>query len=274
MCLPAFNWLHATVRSNLSANALIPQIRRAIQRVNPSQPILDIATMDSIARSSIRLQRATSFLTLFFAGVALLLAALGVYGVVAYSVRQRTVEFGTRMALGAVSRDLFRLVLGGGLRMAVGGLVLGALAVIAITVILMKSSVIHSVGSSPYIYSTLVIAAIAVVASVYPAWRATQLSPMVAIRNEPEIMWLRTRDQMRRVATEISSLLSGGADQIDISEQQLLTGFVEATRRAESSENALFSALEALCGTLGARTGMLLEGTGDGKFFNHSGLSG
>ncbi|MDQ2842635.1 MAG: ADOP family duplicated permease [Acidobacteriota bacterium] len=243
-------WMSVVLRSNLPERSLVPAIRQAIRRLNPIQPIFSARSMHEIAQDSLTLQRATSLLTAFFAGAALLLAALGVYGVVAYSVRQRTVEFGTRMALGAVSRDLLRLVLGNGLKMAISGLLLGGLAVYATTAILLKSSVLHSVEPLPFVYSTAAIAALALLASVYPAWRATQLTPMVAIRNEPETMWLR------RVASAWRTREERGPE---VSEGALLSGFVDATRRAESSGNALEAALASLCETIGAESALLLE---------------
>jgi predicted permease len=257
---PLFNFMRGVVRSQLPDKTLVPEIRQAIRQVNTSQPIFDIRTMNDIAKDSLTLQRATSLLTTFFAGTALLLAALGVYGVVAYSVRQRTVEFGTRMALGAVGQDLLRLVVGGGLKMAIGGLVLGGLAVWGTTVALMKTSVLQSIEPLPFLYSSAAIAALAMLASLYPAWRATQLSPMVAIRNEPETMWLR------RVRSEISSLLSRDHPAPEISEGALLSGFVDATRHAETFESALENAVATLCGTLAAKSAILLERLSDGKF--------
>ncbi len=254
--LAPMDWMSMVVRSNLPKMALVPVVRAAIHRINPTQPIYDIRTVNEIAQDSLTLERATSLLTAFFACAALLLTALGVYGVVAYSVRQRTVEFGTRMALGAVSRDLLKLVLGNGLKMAMGGLLLGGLAVYATTALLLKSAVLHSVEPLPFVYSTAAIAALALLASVYPAWRATQLTPMVAIRNEPETMWLRTREQLQRVTLAFRPREDAGPE---ISESTLLAGFVDATRRAETSGNALESALASLCETLGAQSAVLLE---------------
>ena len=260
----SMSWMSVVLRSNLPERSLVPAIRQAIHRLNPDQPIFNVRTMDQIATGSLTLERATSLLTGFFAAAALLLAALGVYGVVAYSVRQRTVEFGTRMALGAVSRDLLKLVLGNGLKMAVGGLLLGGLAVYATTALLLKSAVLHSVEPLPFVYSTAAVAALALLASLYPAWRATQLTPMVAIRNEPETMWLRTREQIQRVASAFRAREDAGPE---ISEGALLSGFVDATRRAETAGNALESALASLCETLGAQSALLLENISDSQLF-------
>lgn len=254
-----FTWASGVVRSRLSESALLPEIRRAIHQVNPNQPIYDVRTMEQIAQDSLTLERSTSMLTLFFAGAALLLAALGVYGVMAYMVRQRTVEFGTRMALGAVSHDLLRLVIGDGLKIAGGGLLLGALVVVATTILLVKGSVIHGVEPLSFVSSALIIAAVTMLASFYPAWRASQLSPMVAIRNEPETMWLRTREQIRRLAGGVSHLLSREEPGVEISESSLLGSFVEATRSAQDFDGALSSALAAICETLGAQSAILLQ---------------
>ena len=116
--IAAANPMMFVVRSPLSAERLVPEIRRAIRRVDPALPIHDIATMNGVIQESLALERVGSFMTTCFALAALLLATLGVYGVVSFSGRQRTVEIGTRMALGAARRDVLALVVGGGLKMA------------------------------------------------------------------------------------------------------------------------------------------------------------
>ena len=135
------------------------------------------------------LERAASFLTAFFAAAALLLAMLGVYGVVAYFVRQRTVEIGTRMALGATSRSVLALIVGGGLKMAALGVVVGVLVGLGAALYLVRVFGIGNVGPVPFLSATAIVGAVALAASAAPAWRASLLSPMVAIRDQPESVW-------------------------------------------------------------------------------------
>jgi predicted permease len=164
---------HFVVRSRLPASTVAPEIRRSIQRVAPSQPIYDAQTMPEIVLGSVINERLQSWVTLFFASAALLMAALGVYGVVSYAVRHRTVEIGTRMALGAVGRDVLGLVLGDGLRMAAYGIAAGAVVVVA-AVFLLKSQIlgIRLDDPRPFLYSTGIVAGIAALACFFPGWRA------------------------------------------------------------------------------------------------------
>src|SRR2546428_12702200 len=117
--------MQLVVRSRLPAGGLVPEVRRAVRSVEPTRPSHDARTMNDIVRESMALERVGSLMTTFFALAALLMATLGVYGLVSYGVRQRTVEIGTRMALGAVSRDVLSLVIGGGVQMAAAGVVGG-----------------------------------------------------------------------------------------------------------------------------------------------------
>ena len=122
-------------------------------------------------------------MTAFFAGAALLMAMLGVYGVVSYSVRQRTVEIGTRMALGATSRDVLSLIVGGGLKMAAYGVVAGGIAAIGGAFYLGRVFKIGELGPAPFLYSTAIVAAVAFTASFLPAWRA---AAVVADGGDPQ----------------------------------------------------------------------------------------
>jgi predicted permease len=172
------------VRSNLDSARLVPAIRRAIQSADPSQPIYNIHTMRQIEGESLTFQRIDSIVVGFFACAALLMTSLGVYGVTSYSVRQRTVELGTRMALGATGPDLLRLILGSGLRMAGWGVAFGAIAVTFATWLVVRFFHLHDIGALPYAWSVAIVGLVAIFASLFPAWRATLLSPMVAIRDD------------------------------------------------------------------------------------------
>ncbi|MGH9161874.1 MAG: FtsX-like permease family protein, partial [Vicinamibacteraceae bacterium] len=185
------------VRSPLPPERLVPAIQHAIQRIDPTQPIHGVATMNEIIQGSLSRERAGSFMMVFFALAALLMAVLGVYGVVAYSVRQRRVEIGTRMALGAVARDILLLVVGGGVKMAAYGVVIGAVAVVGAMWLLLRVFDVQDLGWPPFVFSGVVVAALAMMASLFPAWRAALLSPMVAIRDEPESIWESARQRIR-----------------------------------------------------------------------------
>jgi predicted permease len=187
------NPMRFVLRSPLPVGTLVPQVRRAIQSVNAGQPIHDVRTMEEIVRASVTLKRVASYVVTFFALAALLMAALGAYGVVSYSVRQRTVEIGIRMALGATSRDVLRLVVGAGLRMAAYGVAIGVVASMASAWLLVRQFGIQNPGSLPFVLSAAIVAGVAMISSFFPALRAALLSPMVAIRDEAGSSWQSAR---------------------------------------------------------------------------------
>ena len=162
----------------------MPEIRRAVRGVDPEQPVYDVATMREVIGRTMVLERAASFLTGFFAAAALLMAVLGVYGVVAYSVRQRTVELGVRMALGATWRSVVSLIVTGGLKLAAWGVFAGSAAAIAAAPYLGRMFEMGGMDLAPLLYSAALVAAVSCAASFIPAWRATLLSPLVAIRHQ------------------------------------------------------------------------------------------
>ena len=250
------NPMHFVVRSRLPASTLMPEIRRALRSVAPSQPIYEVQTMREIVLGSVINERLQSLLTAFFALAALLMAALGVYGVVSYAVRHRTVEIGTRMALGAVGRDVLGLVLGDGLRMAAYGIAAGAVAVIA-AVFLLKSEVfgIRIDGPLPFLFSTGIVAGITALACFFPGWRATLVAPMAAIRDDPGSVWRSARGLAKRV----SGLIAGSGDEAAVSEGALMAEFVDSSRHAESFRQAIQRALEALREAIGCQSAVLLE---------------
>ena len=175
--------MNFAVRSGRPVSALLPEIRHAIQSVDRELPIHQVASMRDIIQRSMTLERAASLLTAFFALAALLLATLGVYGVVSYFVRHRRVEIGTRMALGSTSRGVLSLIVSGGLKMAALGVVVGGLLGAGAVLFLVRVFVIANIGASPFVAATAIVGAVAVAASAIPAWRASLLSPMVAIRD-------------------------------------------------------------------------------------------
>jgi ABC-type antimicrobial peptide transport system permease subunit len=184
--LPSVETMNFVVRSARPAAALLPEIRRAVRAVDPELPIHEVASMRDIIQRSMTLERAASVLTGFFALAALLLAMLGIYGVVAYFVRHRRVEIGTRMALGATSRNVLSLIVSGALRMAALGVLVGGLLGLGAALYLMRVFGIVNVGPGPFVSATAIIGAVALAASAIPAWRASLVSPMVAIRDQRE----------------------------------------------------------------------------------------
>ncbi|MEO7146142.1 MAG: SpoIIE family protein phosphatase, partial [Bryobacteraceae bacterium] len=248
------NPMHFAVRSSLPAATLAPAIRRAVAQVDPSQPIYAIRSLREILSNSLFFQRIESVVVTVFALAALLLAALGIYGLTSYSVRQRTTELGTRMALGATGGDVLRLIVGNGLRLSVYGLVVGALTVAGATALVMRYLNVRQFDAAPYLFSTAAIVFLAALASFVPGWRASLLSPMVAIRNETDSIWTVARQTLERVREHVAAEKPRAS-----LDSTLLTGFIEASRRAGSFGEALAASLAHLRTKLSAESALLLE---------------
>jgi ABC-type antimicrobial peptide transport system permease subunit len=160
-------------------------MRKVVRGVDIDQPVFQVGTMEAArvtSQGSLRL--ATSLLS-SFAAVALLLAAIGIYGVIAYSVGQRTREFGIRISLGARRLDVLRLVVRQGLLLAAAGIAVGLAGAFALTRLL--SSLLYGVNATdPLTFAAVtgLLAAVAVAASFLPAWRATRVDPVIALRCE------------------------------------------------------------------------------------------
>ncbi len=250
------NPMYVVVRSSLPSDRILPDVRRAVQNVDRTLAIHDERLMTDIVQDSLQLERVSSLVMTFFGLGALLMATLGIYGVVSYGVRQRTVELGTRMALGAVGRDLMRMVVGGGLRMTVTGMAVGGLALVGGVTVLARALAIRDVTWVPFALSIGVVAFISVAASCVPAWRASLLSPMVAIRDESS-SWQSMRRRFRRAMEDVrGAVILGASAQMP---PTLLTEFVAAARAADSFDEALRSALATLCERIGVESGVLLE---------------
>jgi len=173
------------VRAQADPLALAAAVREAIRSIDPEQTVSNVRTMEAVMSEAVARRRFSTLLLGAFAGVAVLLAALGTYGVIAHSVARRTQEIGIRMALGARPIDVLRMVLGQGTRLAILGAVLGVVCALALTR-LMGSLLFGVSPTDPmtFFLTALVLPAIAVLASFVPARRATRVDPMIALRCE------------------------------------------------------------------------------------------
>ncbi len=176
------------VRTPLDTATVMPAIKAAVYGAASDQTVYDIRTMQQIASDSMSSQRFPMMLLGAFAGLALLLASIGIYGVISYSVAQRVHEIGIRMALGAEKRNIFRLVIGQGVRLALAGLAMGAAAALVVIRLLWSfSHLLYGVGASDpitFITVSVVLTGVAALACYIPARQATRVDPMVALRHE------------------------------------------------------------------------------------------
>jgi putative ABC transport system permease protein len=173
------------VRAEGDPLALVPAMRNTVWAIDPSQPIANISAMEKLVRDVLAQPRFNMVLMGLFGAVALLLSAIGIYGLLSYSVAQRTHEIGIRMALGARASDVLRLVMGQGLKLVIMGLLVGLFGAFAATRVL--SGLLFGVSQTdPLIFSfvSVVLAAVALLACAVPARRATKVDPMVALRRE------------------------------------------------------------------------------------------
>jgi putative ABC transport system permease protein len=164
---------------------LVAAVRTKIAEIDPNLPVTSVASMESIVATSVAQPRVLSQFVGVFAGFALLLAAIGIYGVMAYSVAARTQEMGIRMSMGAGPRDIFKLVVGQGMRLALIGVAIGIVASLGLTRLI--SALLFGVSATdPVAFSLAAIALVttALVACYLPARRATRVDPMVVLRFE------------------------------------------------------------------------------------------
>jgi predicted permease len=171
------------IKTGLDPLTLVSQVRAAVQTIDPEQPIAEVRTMDQWVMRSLEVRRTPMLLLTIFGAVALVLSAIGIYGVIAFGVTQRTREFGIRQALGADRQAILSLVLGQGVGTTAIGVVLGLLGAIAATNLL--ESQLFGVGTRDatiYAVVTAVLFAVALLACYIPARRATRVDPMVALR--------------------------------------------------------------------------------------------
>ncbi len=173
------------IRTTTDPLAASSDVRRAVWSVDPNQPLGEFATLSQVVSSDVATPRFFTTLLMVFAGVALALAGLGIYGVVSYAVGRRTSEMGLRMALGARSGNLLRLVLSQSMALSLGGLVLGIMGALALSGFL--SSQLYGVATTDpatYVAVSAVLVTVAFVAGYLPALRATRVDPVQALRSE------------------------------------------------------------------------------------------
>ena len=173
------------VRGSSDPASLTSSIRHEVQAVDPTQPIYSIESMESVIAASVSDRRLNMMLLGIFAAVALVLAAVGIYGVLSYSVSQRTHEIGIRMAVGAQPKDILKLVVGQAMMMALIGVAIGLVAAFALTRLM--ASLLYGVSATdPLIFALISVAltSVALAASLVPARRAIKVDPMIALRYE------------------------------------------------------------------------------------------
>jgi putative ABC transport system permease protein len=174
---------YLTVRTSNDPLKMADTMRRKVMAIDPDQPVSDIRTIDEVFEAALGQRRLTMLMLGIFAAVALLLALLGLYGAIAYSVTQRTQEVGIRRALGADQIAILRLVLAQALGCTLAGVVIGVAGALAFTRA-MKSLLFEVGATDPATFTgvILVFVIVAVVASLIPAWRALRIDPMTALR--------------------------------------------------------------------------------------------
>jgi putative ABC transport system permease protein len=173
------------IRTRQSPLATIPEIRNALAQVDPDLPLAELKTMEQVLSDSVTDWRFRTILLALFGGVAVFIAAIGVYGVISYSVAQRTHEIGIRIALGGRREDVLKLVVGQGFKLTLIGVGVGIAGALALTRFL--SSLLYGVTPTDtltFIIVSLVLTWVAILASYIPARRATKVDPMVALRYE------------------------------------------------------------------------------------------
>jgi putative ABC transport system permease protein len=176
-----------TVVAHTTGNpeSYVNAVRQAVRSVDPDQPISAVHTMDDLLEQSVGQRRLSMLLLSLFSGIALLLASVGIYGVMSYSVAQRAREIGVRIALGAERGDVLRMVLRQGMRLALAGVGVGLLTAFALTrVIASQLYDVRPTDPVTFVVVAVLLTGVALVANLVPALRATRVDPAVVLREE------------------------------------------------------------------------------------------
>jgi len=173
------------IRTTGRPEAVAAAVRREVLALDRDQPVYSIRTLPAVMSEAVATPRFRTSLLGVFAALALVLAVVGIYGVMSYAVTQRTHEFGIRMALGAQTRDVLKLVVGYGMALALAGVLIGLVSSFALTRV-MSGLLFGVTPTDPVTFAciSLLLAAVALLACLVPARRATKVDPLVALRYE------------------------------------------------------------------------------------------
>ena len=181
----SYQFMTFIIRSAIDPLQLVASVQREIREIDPDQPVADIRTLEQVVAKSIARPRFDMMLLGIFAAVALVLASVGLYGVMNYSATQRTQEIGIRMALGAKPADILRLVVGHGMKLTVAGIALGVIASLALTRVM--TNLLFGVTATDlptFLGVSALLTVVALLANYIPARRATRVNPVTALRYE------------------------------------------------------------------------------------------
>ena len=173
------------VRTNSDPTNSVSAVTKAIHEVGPDLPVVDVLSMNDVIAQSVSPQRFNMLLLASFAGLALILAAVGIYSVLSYAVRRRVREIGIRMALGASNNDVIRMVLADGLKPILVGVALGLAAALALSRVV--ASLIFGIrATDPLTFAAvaLLLLLVGILATIIPAYRATRIEPVRILREE------------------------------------------------------------------------------------------
>jgi putative ABC transport system permease protein len=183
--VPLRTWMDVAVRTQGDPESLISAVRDAIRGVDPDQPVYSVRTMEQRLAGSIAANRFNALLLGLFATVGVILAATGIYGVMSYTVMQRTHEIGIRMALGAQRGSVMTLIIRQGMTVILIGIGIGVIIAAALAR-LMRGLLYEVKDGDPltYVFVTVLLSGVALLACYFPARRATRVDPMIAIKHE------------------------------------------------------------------------------------------
>ena len=178
-------FMSMVIRTGVPPETIVPALRQAVQSVDKDQPLSSIRTMDELLSNSVGQRRLTMLLIGIFAAVALMLASIGIYGVMSYSVAQRSHELGIRMALGAARGNVLGMVVRQGMTLVIIGLAIGVAGAFALTGLLTGQLFgVEPTDPATFVSVAAILASVALVATLVPAMRATRVDPLSALRQE------------------------------------------------------------------------------------------